>query len=96
MSTVPWRRSHRRPLTVLDLPCAERTVGVEAALKLPTVMMLVVEDTCTQIAREDWRRREPPRWRPQARHRWHAEGRRLHAKTARLKELAAQCLDTPD
>lgn len=96
MSTVPWRKSRRRPTTVLDLPCARRTVGVEAALRLPSVMMLVVEDACTVIALTDWRRREPPRWRPQARHRWHIEGRRLEAKKARLKELAAECLDTPD
>ncbi|WP_329268346.1 hypothetical protein [Streptomyces sp. NBC_01451] len=96
MSTVPWRKSHKRLMTVVDLPCAQRTVGVEAALRLPNVMMLVVEDACTQIALTDWRRREPPRWRHRARHRWYAEERWLDAKKARLKELAAQCLDTPD
>jgi hypothetical protein len=96
MSTVPWRKSRKRPMTGLDLPCAQRTVGVEAALRLPSVMMLVVEDACTMIALTDWRRREPPRRRPRERHRWHAEGQRLEAKKGRLKELAAQCLDTPD
>jgi len=30
MSTVPWRRSRRRPTAVVTLPCAQRTVGVEA------------------------------------------------------------------
>ncbi|MFH8773670.1 hypothetical protein [Streptomyces sp. NPDC017958] len=57
MSTAPWRQSRKHPTHVLDLPCAERTVGVEAALKLPGVMTLVVEDTCAQIAHEDWQRR---------------------------------------
>ncbi|WP_438295505.1 hypothetical protein [Streptomyces sp. HUAS TT7] len=71
-------------------------MGVEAALRLPTVMMLVVEDACTRIAREDWRRREPARWRCKAYHRWCSEGQQLRAKKARLKELAAQCLDTSD
>jgi hypothetical protein len=96
MSTVPWRRARRRPITVLDLPCAERTVGVEAVLRLPNVMMLVVEDACTVVALTDWRRREPPRRRPRDRRRWHTEGRQLEAKKARLKGLAAQCLDAPD
>ncbi|MDN3029196.1 hypothetical protein [Streptomyces sp. S.PB5] len=96
MSTVPSRRSSRRPSTVLHLPCARRTVGVEAALRLPTVMVLVVEDTCTLIALRDWQDREPPRRRPRARHRWHAEGRRLRAKEQRMLELAEQCLDAPD
>jgi hypothetical protein len=44
-------------------------------LRLPNVMMLVVEDACTVLSREDWRRREPARWRPQARHRWPHRGR---------------------
>jgi hypothetical protein len=65
-------------------------------LWLPNVMMLVVEDACTALSREDWRRREPPRWRSQARHRWHAEGRQLDAKDARVRDLAVQCLDAPD
>jgi hypothetical protein len=96
MSTVPSRRSSGRPPTVLRLPCARRTVGVEAALRLPGVMVLVVEDACTVIALRDWRRREPPRLHPWARRRWWAEGRRLRAKEARIRELAAQCLDAPD
>ncbi|PWI17957.1 hypothetical protein DI272_30220 [Streptomyces sp. Act143] len=83
-------------MTLLDLPCTHRTVGVEAAVRLPTVMMLVVEDACTAFAREDWRAHEPPRWRPRARRRWHSEGRRLRDKETRLRELAVQCLDTPD
>lgn len=83
-------------MTVLRLPGAERTVGVEAALTLPTVMMLVVEDTCAQIAREDWQRREPSRWRPYAHHCWCRQGDVLRAKKDRLKDLAAQCLDAPD
>ncbi|MCI3278230.1 hypothetical protein [Streptomyces cylindrosporus] len=96
MSTVPSRRSSRYPSTVLHLSCARRTVGVEAALRLPTVMVLVVEDACTVIALRDWAHREPSHWRPWARARWHAEGRRLRAKELRMRELAAQCLDTPD
>ncbi|EST18709.1 hypothetical protein M878_44530 [Streptomyces roseochromogenus subsp. oscitans DS 12.976] len=96
VSTVPWHKSRQRPISVLDLPCAERTVGVEAALKLPNVMMLVVEDTCAQIAHEDWQHREPTCWHPQAHRCWRSEGRLLRAKKARLKELAAQCLDAPD
>jgi len=96
VSTVPWRRSRRRPTTVVTLPCARRTVGVEAALWLPNVMMLVVEDVCTAFSREDWRRREPAPWRSQARHRWHTEGRQLDAKETRLRDLAVQCLDASD
>ncbi|WP_427924639.1 hypothetical protein [Streptomyces sp. cg40] len=46
---------------MLILAQARRTVGVEAALHLPTVMMPVVEDACTALAREDWKHREPPR-----------------------------------
>jgi len=96
MSTVPSRRSNGRPTTLVHLPCARRTVGVEAALRLPSVMVLVVEDACTVIALRDWERREPHRLRPWARRRWHAEGRRLRAKELRMRELAAQCLDAPD
>ncbi|MEU6379227.1 hypothetical protein [Streptomyces sp. NPDC046909] len=96
MSTVPWRRSRKRAMTVLDLPYVERTVGVEAALCLPSVMVLVIEDLCAQVAHEDWQRREPPRWRPAARHHWCGEGQQLRAKKDRLKELAAQCLDSPE
>jgi hypothetical protein len=33
------------------------------ALRLPNVMVLVVEDACAVIALRDWQRREPPRWR---------------------------------
>ncbi|MFE7172918.1 hypothetical protein [Streptomyces sp. NPDC057616] len=96
MSTVPSRRSSGRPATVVHLPCARRTVGVEAALRLPSVMVLVVEDACTVMALHDWQRREPHRLRPLARRRWRAEGRRLRAKEERMRELAAQCLDAPD
>ncbi|MEV0740224.1 hypothetical protein AB0I51_30805 [Streptomyces sp. NPDC050549] len=96
MSTIPWRRSRERPTAVLALRCAQRTVGVEAALQLPSVMVLVVEDACTAFALEDWRRREPPRRHLQARRGWQAEGRRLRTKEGRLRELAAQCLDTPE
>ncbi|MGW3938747.1 hypothetical protein [Streptomyces phaeochromogenes] len=96
MSTILWRRSRRRPSAVLALRRAQRTVGVEAALRLPSVMVLVVEDSCTAFAHEDWRRREPPRRRLQARRDWQAEGRRLRTKEERLRELAAQCLDTPE
>ncbi|MFJ9908811.1 hypothetical protein ACIRVK_39185 [Streptomyces sp. NPDC101152] len=69
---------------------------METAVRLPTVMMLVVEDACTAFARKDWKRREPSRRRPRARHQWHAEGSLLQEKERRLKELAAQCLDAPD
>lgn len=96
VSTAPWRQSRGRSISVLDLPCAERTVGVEAALKLPNVMVLVVEDTCAQIAHEDWQHREPTRWHLQAHRCWRSEGRLLRAKKTRLKELATQCLDAPD
>lgn len=58
--------------------------------------MLVIEDTCTQIANEDWQRREPTRWHPLAHHCWRSEGGQLRTKKARLMELAAQCLDAPD
>jgi hypothetical protein len=71
-------------------------VGVEAALRLPSVMVLVVEDACTVIALRDWEQREPHRLRLWARRRWHAEGRRLRAKELRIRALAAQCLDAPD
>jgi hypothetical protein len=63
---------------------------------LPNVMMLVVEDAGTVLSREDWRRREPARWRPQARHRWRTEGGQLDAKETRLRDLAVQLLDAPD
>jgi hypothetical protein len=78
---------------MLVLPCAHRTIGVEAAVRLPTVMMLVAEDACTAFATEDWKRREPSRRHPKARHQWHVEGRLLREKQTRLRELAVQCLD---
>nr|WSY53833.1 hypothetical protein OG999_29445 [Streptomyces sp. NBC_00886] len=71
-------------------------MGVEAALRLPNVMMLVVEDACTALSREGWRRREPVRWRFQARRRRQTEGRQLDAKENRVRDLAVQCLDASD
>ena len=93
MITIPWRRSRKREASVLVLARARRTVGVEAVLQLPTVMMLVVEDACTALAREDWKRREPSRRHPRARRHWRAEGCRLREKEERLRELAVECLD---
>ncbi|MBO1333017.1 hypothetical protein [Streptomyces sp. VRA16 Mangrove soil] len=96
VSTDFWRGSRGRGLPVLELPCADRTVGVAAALELPSVMMLVVEDACTRIAYADWRHREPSRLHVRARRRWQAEGHQLRAKRQRLRELAVECLDAPD
>ena len=75
---------------------ARRTAGVEAALRLPAVMTLVVGDACTVIALRDRERREPSFWRPWVRRRRRAEGRRLRAEELRVRELAVRSLDAPD
>ena len=97
MNGIPWwLRSRRRPSTFLELTCAERTVGVEAALRLPNVMMLVVEDACARIAEESRQRRKPRRWRLRAHRRWRQEGERLREKRVRMRDLAVECLDGRD
>ncbi|MFI7317031.1 hypothetical protein [Streptomyces venezuelae] len=60
------------------------------------MMVLVVEDACTQLAEEGWRQREPARHHPRRRRRWLAEGRQLEGKAVRVRELAVQCLDSPE
>ncbi|MDX3387234.1 hypothetical protein PV682_38195 [Streptomyces niveiscabiei] len=97
MSGIPWwLRSRRRPSAFLELTCAQRTVGVEAALRLPNVMMLVVEDACARIAEESWQRRGPRRWRLHAHRSWRQEGEQLREKRARMRDLAVECLDGRD
>ncbi|MFF0739672.1 hypothetical protein ACFYVL_04650 [Streptomyces sp. NPDC004111] len=96
MATVPWRGSRRNVFAPLRLQCAQRVVGVEAALLLPNVMVLVVEDVCTRLAYEDWQRRRPARWHLVAHRRWRAEGIWLEGKFQRLWALAGDCLDCPD
>lgn len=96
MGTLPWSGSRRRSADLLELPRAGREVGVEAAARLPSVMVLVVEDACTRIAYEDWHKRQPPRRHLRAHRRRRAEGRLPAAKTARLRALAEACLDHSD
>ena len=85
-----FRKANRQ---LVFLRYAERSVGVEAVLQQPSVMVLTIEDVCTRFAHDDWRRRKPTRRRPWARRRWEAEGAQLRAKVQRIRELAAQCLD---
>ncbi|MCX3059886.1 hypothetical protein [Streptomyces beihaiensis] len=93
---VFWSRAKKAQHTCLRLRSVDRTVGVEAALRMPSVMVLVVEDACVRFAQEDWAMRRPPRRRPLERRHWYAEGQRLRAKSARLRALAAECLDGPE
>lgn len=71
----------------LYLSCTGRTVSIGAALQSPTMMMALSEDACLCIARESWRARRPHVWQLRARLRWHADGRRLHDKGERVREL---------
>jgi hypothetical protein len=79
----------------LEVACAHRTVPVEAALELPDVMLLVVEDACARIAEQAWQARRPPRWNVGATRRWRAETAPLHRKQERVRALAEQYLDGP-
>ncbi|MFZ3573026.1 hypothetical protein ACOKM5_39480 [Streptomyces sp. BH097] len=96
MENVLWRRFRRTRSDMLRLRYARRTVGVEAVRWLPSVMVLAVEDACTRFAYEDWRRRQPSRRRIWARRRWLEEGAFLREKSARLRELARECLDSAE
>jgi hypothetical protein len=80
---------------VLDVACAHRTVPVEAALELPDVMLLVVEDACARFAEQAWHARRPPRWNVAATRRWRTEAAQLHRKQERVQALAEQYLDGP-
>ncbi|MFJ9084430.1 hypothetical protein ACIRL3_18595 [Streptomyces sp. NPDC102384] len=93
MAKARWWRLRKVRIDTLCLRSVDRTVGVEAVLRLPSVMVLAVEDACTCFAYDDWNRRRPPLSQPWVRRRWQAEGKLLSAKVARLMELAAQCLD---
>ena len=87
------KRSVPPPAGTLSLASAGRTVPVDAALRLPDVMLLVTEDACARIAEADWRLRRPSWRRPRARLRWYRERRQLRAKTARVRALAEEYLD---
>jgi hypothetical protein len=78
---------------MLSIGCAGRSVGVDAAVQLPDVMFLVVEDACARLAQADRDRRRPRRWQLRALRRWRTEGKRLQAKAERIQRLSGELLD---
>jgi hypothetical protein len=56
----------------------------------PLVAALLSEDTCWQIACEDWQRRKPRPWRLEERRAWRSEGDMLDDKRDRLREQAVE------
>jgi hypothetical protein len=86
-------RRRKPPLPVstdLRLATLERRVAPVLGRDNPLVAALLSEDTCWQIAREDWQRRKPRPWRLEERRAWRAEGTVLEAKRDRLREQAAE------
>ncbi|WP_037570272.1 hypothetical protein [Phaeacidiphilus oryzae] len=90
---VDGRRARRRRPGRLWLECADREIPEEAAILLPDVMLLVVEDLCARISRQAWRERRPRCWRLRARARRRAEDRLLAAREARVRVLSEEYLD---
>ncbi len=85
------RRRALPPLsTDLRLAALDRRVAPVLGRDNPLVSALLSEDTCWQIAREDWQRRKPRPWRLEERRTWRAEGAVLENKRDRLREQAAE------
>jgi hypothetical protein len=85
------RRKAAPPVsTDLRLAALERRVAPVLGRDNPLVASLLSEDTCWQIAREDWQARKPRLWRVEERRVWRAEGEVLEAKRGRLREQAAE------
>jgi hypothetical protein len=90
-----FRRLRRRkaaPPVSTDLRLASlgRRVAPVLGRDNPLVAVLLSEDTCWQIAREDWQRRKPRPWRLEERRAWQEEGLVLDGKRDRLREHAAR------
>lgn len=90
-----FRRLRRRKAPVpvstdLRLAALERRVAPVLGRDNPLISALLSEDTCWQIAREDWQRRKPRPWQLEERRAWRAEGTVLEAKRDRLREQAAE------
>jgi len=90
-----FRRLRRRKAPVpistdLRLAALERRVAPVLGRDNPLVAALLSEDTCWQIAREDWQRRKPRPWRFEDRRVWRLEGTVLDGKRDRLREQAAE------
>jgi hypothetical protein len=85
------RRKAAPPVsTDLRLAALERRVAPVLGRDNPLVASLLSEDTCWQIAREDWQRRKPRPWRFDDRRTWRAEGAVLEDKRDRLREQATE------
>jgi hypothetical protein len=87
------QRPSERPRTDpqhLLLRSSGRTVPV-GETDSPVVLRLLTDDTCWQIAVQDWQGRRP-HLRRAARIAWRQEGRELDAERARLREVAAVAL----
>lgn len=80
-ATVTWVR----------LRTAGTAVRGDYVLQDPVLAALAVEDLCWEIARSDWAAREPRRWQPRRRARWHAEDEELWARRAQLRRTARLC-----
>ena len=80
---------------MLEVACAHRTVPVEAALELPDVMLVIVEDACTRLTEQAWLERRPLVWDRRSVRRWHAEASQLRRKQERVQALAEQYLNGP-
>jgi hypothetical protein len=94
------RSHHQRKLCranadVLELACADSTVPVEAALVLPEVMLLAVEDACVRVHELAWQARRPSWWNPRAALRWHAEAAELRRRQERVRTLGDRYLGGP-
>lgn len=77
-----------KPTWNLRLESVGSNVASRFLTESPSVVVLAVEDLCWQAATEDWRHRRPHWWRRKSLAAWRAEGARLDAKAARLRELA--------
>jgi hypothetical protein len=89
-SRLRRRRAALPVSTDLRLAALERRVAPVLGRDNPLVASLLSEDTCWQIAREDWQSRKPRPWRLEERRVWRAEGEVLEAKRDRLREQAAE------
>lgn len=84
------RRTPPPVSTDLRLAAPDRRVAPVLGRDNPLVSALLSEDTCWQIAREDWQRRKPRPWRLQDRRTWRAEEAVLEDKRGRLREQAEE------
>ncbi len=96
-ASTPQRARRRRkraeptaPDTRLRLESVNRLINEYAALTNPELMMLVSEDCCWQLARDEWKQRRPSIWRRAERRAWREERNALDAKSERLRELGTE------